>query len=607
MPNWLVSTLTPPPTCWIVGQPGRSPLTQSLPRVAVDSLTRDATAVMHLFRAGLTALIVVMALDLGAQAQTPPSLPLPEPTEPTRPAPLNPPLPEPIPPEEPLLRPEPTPEETSPPPGELVFTVNRIEVVGNTVLEDEIAALVEPLEGNALSLADLLGLRTAITELYQSQGYVTSGAFLPTNQDLSSGVVQIQVIEGGVETIQVNGLGRLREGYVRDRIALATQSPLQIAQIEDALRLLQIDPLLERVDAELTAGSRPGQNILILDVVEADPLSAAITLDNSQSSSIGSWQAEAQVQHRNVLGLGDAASLRYGHTQGLNLYELRYGLPLNARDGTLQLRYENASSRIVTPQFVDAGIRSTSQTLALSVRQPLSRSISQEFALGLAFDLRQSRSFILNDIPFSFSIGPENGVAKVSALRFSQDWLARDLRRVVAARSQFSLGLGLFDATVNDTGTDGRFFAWLGQFQWVERVSPNLLLVSRVNAQLTPDSLLPLERFSVGGQDTVRGYAQNQIVTDNAVVGSVELRIPLSATPNQLLLIPFVDAGTGWNTQTESPTPSVLLGTGLGVQWQPIPATNLGFTYGIPLIGVPNQGSSWQENGFYFTFTYQPL
>ncbi|MBD2110337.1 MULTISPECIES: ShlB/FhaC/HecB family hemolysin secretion/activation protein [Cyanophyceae] len=560
---------------------------------------------MHLFPAGLGALIVVLAFNLGAQAQTPPDLP--EPTGPSRPAPLNPPLPEPIPPEEPLLRPEPNPEEASPPAGELVFTVNRIEVVGNTVLEDEIAALVEPWEGNALSLADLLELRTAITELYQIQGYVTSGAFLPTNQDLGNGVVQIQVIEGGVETIQVNGLGRLREGYVRDRIALATQSPLQIAQVEDALRLLQIDPLLERVDAELTAGSRPGQNILILDVAEADPFSAAVTLDNSQSSSIGSWQAEAQVQHRNVLGLGDAASLRYGHTQGLNLYELRYGLPLNARDGTLQVRYENASSRIVTPQFVDAGIRSNSQTLALSVRQPLSRSISQEFALGLAFDLRQSRSFILNDIPFSFSVGPENGVAKVSALRFSQDWLARDLRRVVAARSQFSLGLGLFDATVNDTGTDGRFFAWLGQFQWVERVSPNLLLVSRVNAQLTPNSLLPLERFSVGGQDTVRGYAQNQIVTDNAVVGSVELRIPLSATPNQLLLIPFVDAGTGWNTLTESPTPSVLLGTGLGVQWQPIPAASLGFTYGIPLIGVPNRGSSWQENGFYFTFTYQPL
>ena len=131
--------------------------------------------------------------------------------------------------------------------------------------------------------------------------------------------------------------------------------------------------------------------------------------------------------------------------------------------------------------------------------------------------------------------------------------------------------------------------------------------MSRLNAQLTPDSLLPLERFSVGGVDTVRGYAQNQLVTDNAVIGSVELRIPLSAIPNQLQLIPFIDAGTGWNTQTDNPNPSVLLGTGLGVQWQPIPDANLRLTYGLPLIGVPNRGNSLQENGLYFSFTYQPF
>jgi hemolysin activation/secretion protein len=131
--------------------------------------------------------------------------------------------------------------------------------------------------------------------------------------------------------------------------------------------------------------------------------------------------------------------------------------------------------------------------------------------------------------------------------------------------------------------------------------------VSRLNTQLTPDSLLPLERFSVGGPDTVRGYAQNQIVTDNAVIGSVELRIPLSAIPNQLQLIPFIDAGTGWNNRTENPNPSVLLGTGLGVQWQPCQDINLRLTYGLPLIGVPNRGSSLQENGVYFSFTYQPF
>jgi hemolysin activation/secretion protein len=499
--------------------------------------------------------------------------------------------------------PQPVPPEIE----ELRFSIDRIDVLGNTVLEAEIAALTQPLEGQELSLGDLLDLRTEITNLYLRNGYVTSGAFLPTNQDLTTGVVQIQVIEGSLEAIQVNGLSRLREGYVRDRISLATDPPLNVPRLEDALRLLQIDPLLDRVDAELTAGSRPGQNLLILDVAEADPFDLALTADNSRSVSTGSVQAEVLALHRNVLGFGDFASARYDYTEGLDLYELRYGIPLNAYDGTLQVRYESASSRIITPQFVDAGIRNESETFSVSFRQPLTRSINQEWALGLAFDLRESRSFILNDIPFSFSIGPENGVARVSALRFSQEWLSRDVTRVLAARSQFSLGLNLFDATVNDTGTDGQFFAWLGQFQWVEQLSPGWLLVSRLNTQLTPDSLLPLERFSVGGPDTVRGYAQNQIVTDNAVIGSVELRIPLSAIPNQLQLIPFIDAGTGWNNRTENPNPSVLLGTGLGVQWQPCQDINLRLTYGLPLIGVPNRGSSLQENGVYFSFTYQPF
>lgn len=560
----------------------------------------------------LGAVVLMLPFASIASAQTEPlqpSPPLPNLTEPTRPAPVNPSIPTPAPPEVPLEIPESPQAPSTVPPGleETRFPIDRIDVLGSTVLEDEIAALVAELEGEEVSLSQLLDLRTAITDLYVRNGYRTSGAFLPSGQDLSSRVVQIQVIEGSIEAIQVNGLGRLREGYVRDRISLATQPPLSVPRLEDALRLLQIDPLLDRVDAELTAGSQPGQNLLILDLTEADPFDLALSVDNLRSVSIGSWQFEVQAQHRNVLGFGDFASARYGRTQGLNLYELRYGFPLNAYDGTLQVRYESANSRITTPQFVDAGIRNESETLSLSFRQPLTRSINQEWALGLAFDLRRSRSFILDDIPFSFSIGPENGVANVSALRFSQEWLGRDVTRVLAARSQFSLGLDLFDATVNDTGTDGQFFAWLGQFQWVEQLPSGWLMVSRLNAQLTPDSLLPLERFSVGGPDTVRGYAQNQIVTDNAVIGSVELRIPLSAIPSELQLIPFIDVGTGWNNQTENPSSSVLLGTGLGVQWQPWSDTSLRLTYGLPLIAVSNRGSSLQENGIYFSFSYQPF
>jgi hemolysin activation/secretion protein len=89
----------------------------------------------------------------------------------------------------------------------------------------------------------------------------------------------------------------------------------------------------------------------------------------------------------------------------------------------------------------------------------------------------------------------------------------------------------------------------VGQFQWVQRLSPRILMLAKVNTQLTPDSLLSLEKISIGGVDTVRGYRQNQLVADNGVVGGVEVRIPLTSNVQTLQLIPFVDIGTAWNNR----------------------------------------------------------
>ena len=127
------------------------------------------------------------------------------------------------------------------------------------------------------------------------------------------------------------------------------------------------------------------------------------------------------------------------------------------------------------------GIRSETETLSFDLRQPLILTPDRQFALGLAFDLRRSQTFILDDEPFSFTEGPEDGESKLSVIRFYQDWLQRNTNSVLAARSQFSVGIDAMEATVNNTGTDGRFFSWVGQFQWVQRLSPRVLMLAKVN------------------------------------------------------------------------------------------------------------------------------
>jgi hemolysin activation/secretion protein len=529
---------------------------------------------------------------------------IPKPSESPRPlpgeTPTLPPLPE--------LQTPPTQEspEVTPPSSDSIF-IKKIEVLGNTVLQGEIAALTQPYENRSVTFEELLELRSAIIQLYINNGYITSGAFLPNNQDLSSGIVQIQVVEGELEQIEIGGLRRLREGYVRSRIIRATSTPLNQQRLEEALQLLQLDPLIEQVNAELAAGTTPGRNILRVSLREAPAFHAAFGVDNNQSPSTGSIQGSVEVSHNNVLGFGDRLAAQYGRTEGLDLYDINYTIPVNARNGTLSFRYNNGDSRIIEEDFRDLGIRSETQTYSLGFHQPITRTPTSEFALGLGLDLRRSQTYILDDIPFSFTEGPENGESKVTVIRFSQDWVNRGTRRVLAARSQFSLGIDAFDATINNTGTDGQFFSWLGQFQWVQQLSRRNLLVARIDAQLTPDSLLSLERFSIGGVDTVRGYRQNQLVADNGILGSVEVRVPLTSDPRVLQLAPFFEIGTAWNNREIDPDPATIASLGLGLRWLITPNLSLRVDYGIPLISVGERGNSLQENGLYFSVRYQPF
>jgi hemolysin activation/secretion protein len=488
------------------------------------------------------------------------------------------------------------------------FLIREIRVIGSTVLQPEIEQIVKDsqLKYRTATFQDLVCLRSRITQLYLAKGYVTSGAFLANNQDLSKGIVTIQIVEGELKEIVITGLGHLQASYLRSRLELAAQKPLNTNDLETGLELLVINPLFETVDAELTAGKRTGSNILLINVQRARSFSASIGVDNYRAPSIGEVQGSINLAHNNLLGFGDRLSAEYGFTEGLDIYNASYTVPWNAYDGTIGFSYNQGDSGIIEARFRDVNITSETQTYNVSLRQPLTRSPNQEFTLGLGLDLRRRRTF-LDGEPYSFSVGVENGQSNATVLRFSQDWVKRDAKSVLAARSQFNLGIDAFDATINDSGTDGQFLIWQGQFQWVKQLSPRVLFVARVGGQFTPDSLLSLEKFSLGGVSTVRGYEENQLVTDSGVLGTLELNIPITNNPNTLQLNPFIEFGTGWNNDEPNPEKSTIASVGLGVDWTIGGGLVFNADYGLPLVDVNNDGNSLQENGFHVSLRYQPF
>ncbi|EGK90188.1 ShlB/FhaC/HecB family hemolysin secretion/activation protein [Microcoleus vaginatus PCC 9802] len=553
-------------------------------------------------------------------AQNQPSLPPNLPPPPTEPDPnrdrflQQAPQPSPEPPQVP---PTVAPRSPSPVPPTLPNTpieVQKIQVVGSTILsQDEINALVNPLEGRSTTLEQLKQIADKITEIYLNRGYITSRAVLPP-QTITAGVVQIQVIEGKLARIEVEGTKRLNPSYIRSRIRLGAGMPLSTASLEDQLRLLRVDPLFDNVEASLRAGDNEGESILIVRVSEANPFQPTFSIDNYSPPSVGSERLGVSLRHRNITGNGDELAGAYYRSLGdSDVFDFSYRVPLNAMNGTLQLRAAPNRNSIVQADFKRFDISGKSHLFEVSYRQPLRRTPIEEFALSAGFTYQTGRTFLAGE-PFPFGIGPDsNGVTTTSAIKLGQDYIRRDPQGAWALRSQFTIGTSLFDATQNEgSDPDGQFFSWLGQVQRVQRLNDKHLLIVQADLQLSANSLLPSQQFVIGGGQSLRGYRQNVRSGDNGFRVSIEDRITLqrdaSGNP-KLQLAPFLDAGTVWNVANNPnklTNQTFLAGLGLGVIWEPIQRVNLRVDYAFPLVRISDRGDNLQDKGIYFNIIYTP-
>ncbi|MGK7891777.1 MAG: ShlB/FhaC/HecB family hemolysin secretion/activation protein [Leptolyngbyaceae cyanobacterium] len=542
---------------------------------------------------------------------------------------------------------------------EATITVEQFEIIDNTIFPDatlldlpltplnpddsssclpELDPLVPTMgtvENQTFTLSQLFQVSVVVAQFYACEGYSTSGAkvVIPeTTQQTGGGVVQLQVIEGILEDVQVisntrRSIFTLNEGYVRSRLHLDPDAPLNVADLQESLQLLQLDPLIETISATVPDGTRVGTSRLTVQFEDAAYRPLVVTLDNGRSPSVGSFQQRFQVDTPNILGLGDSLRFAYTRTDGSDAGEVGYRIPLTAADTTLNLRYSRTSSGVVEPPFDDIDsdgkgpdIESESEVYEVTLRHPISRTVSdrtfREFAVGVTASSQETESEILG-LPFPSAGADENGGTNIFTLRFFQEWTQSNAREVVAVRSQFNIGLDALDSTINESidGVgpipDSRFFSWRGQAQWVRFLEQDMLLILRGNVQLADNVLLPAEQLAIGGAGSVRGYRQDQLQGDNGVFGSVEVRLPIVRDRRRdhlVHLVPFLDWGHVWNARdSEDTDPNTISSLGLGLQWRWGDRLTTRLDYGIPLVNLESRERTWQENGWLFSVQFRPF
>jgi hemolysin activation/secretion protein len=470
--------------------------------------------------------------------------------------------------------------------------VRGFSVRGNTLLpQDRIDAALQPFRGPQ-SLPQLRAAARAVQALYSQAGYGAVVVTLPP-QAPADGVVQLQVTEGRLRRVTVEGQRQFSEATVRAGLpALRTGETPRIDRLDAQAQLMNENPA-RQVRVLLQPGEQPGEVDARVSVVEQPVQRFTVQLDNTGTERTGRLRLSLGWQHANVAGRDQVASLLLQtapeHPSRVKVASAGWHAPLydslmalDAYAAYSDVDGGNTPTAVGNLQFAGRG---RAFGLRLGRLLPRLGEVDQRLSLGLDYRAYLNQCAI-SGLPDGAcgSAGESVSVQPLSveyALR--SDGVGRPWSVAVSAQHNLQLGGGLASdahfAAVRP-GAKPRYTTLRANGAAALPVAEGWTLQGRAAAQFTDDALVPGEQFGIGGAASVRGYEERELAGDRGAAASLELLGPdvaalagwTRALP--MLLQPFAFADVGWiENRLATPclperTRCTLAGSGLGLRLQ---------------------------------------
>lgn len=453
------------------------------------------------------------------------------------------------------------------------FEINKLSIEGvNLLPKSEFKNLNSLYSNRCLSIEDINNLMSTVSTWYQSKGYVTTRAYLP-QQDLSSGQLVIQVIEGQAEAVVPAPDSVIQ---VLTAFPGITKKPLNLRDIEQGI------DQLNRLSAnqtwmELSPGETTGGSIINVFNNRSKGWSASLRLDNSGQESTGLYQARASVTSDNLMRVNDYLSFSYqtdleenatgklSDSVSLHL-DVPYGYWLMVFDANTN-RYKNRVEG--DNQTFDTSGDGNSLSLGLS--RVIYRDQKRKTELLSNLTRKENRNFVEEVLLETSSRALS--IAKLTVRH--QEMLPNN--QTVNLQLDFKQGVDLFGAASRAEGSDAPdplYSSLAGQisyskpFNWL---SVNHAFSSSFNAHWSDDILFGSEQFSVGGLYTVRGFKGESVSGNEGAYLRNDLTSNYLLPKNAFGLRSISttlgwDVGGIWNSSNSIGNEELLQGTSLGVR-----------------------------------------
>lgn len=474
------------------------------------------------------------------------------------------------------------------------FTLRSVIIHGATAFTSEqLSANYASFVGNDISLEKAYAIAEGITKQYRDAGYFLSLAYIP-NQSIGDGVLTIQVVEGYIGKVEVQGDLAERSIVKAYTKRLQSLKPLKSESIESILlRMNDIPGYAFKAVLSAMPEAKEGAVKLVLVPVKKSG-DGSLSFNNHSSRFLGPHQFS---------GYYSQSLLPFQQTSlsaltGLPSDKMKYGTLTHslmvAADTTMEVSAGLTHSR---PGFTlePLDIQSRSVYVSASVAYQLVRQRETNLSVKVALDARNTRSDIL---------GTELTDENTRAARFSAAFDAVDRWRgsnlVNITLSQGIDGLGSSDrGDINLSRAEARpdFTKIELSLSRLQSLTDDWSLLASASGQWASSPLFSSEEFGYGGQAFGRAFDASEITGDRGFAASMELRYGgwNTLTPIGLQPYAFADGGAVWNEDIGANTRQSGASAGFGLRAFTRQGTSGNIGIAWPLIrdvSTPIYGSS---------------
>ncbi|OYV25768.1 MAG: hypothetical protein B7X08_04305 [Acidocella sp. 20-63-7] len=412
----------------------------------------------------------------------------------------------------------------------LKIPVKKLVIEGNKLLPTALLhALVQPAEGQSLTLGELRGYVARVTSAYQTHGYPLAYAYLPAQQ-VHDGVIQISIVEPNYDAVQIQGHARLRADVVRRTLGVTPGTPVAEAPLDRGLLLLDQTPGVQ-VNGVLVPGAQPRTSTLQVNVANKDLVSGDVYTSNYGNRYTGSYVVGFDASVNDPFGYGSSIALNGMSAPGGHLKA--GGFNLNSPyiwDGLRLGVYGSYTDYHLGGSFADLRQRGHANQLGADLTYPL--ILQPGRALNLRVDMLQNW---LGQKTLSVGSAANQSITleRVTLSGVESDrW--RGITTASLAITQGNLAIGNAQAKATDAlgpKANGNFETALLQVMRTQSIPYGFTLTPSLTAQIASKNLDSSQQLYLGGPYGVMSYPVGEGGGDAGYLADVRLSHALPLPP----------------------------------------------------------------------------